>query len=153
MGVVISAKLPDSSTFRRWVLSRGDRRGDSWWRKLDRTISLKPAVRSCTNKQTNLIIRRRCVKCGYFQNCCTSRRVQRGGTMLGMDRVLFVIWMLEMLTLSSTPWSSVLFEKLTVPHLVKKLHCYGIIKFITVITAAPHPSQSWARWIQSTFPS
>ena len=91
VGVVISAKLPDSSTFRRWVLSRGDRRGDSWWRKLDRTISLKPAVRSCTNKQTNLIIRRRCVKCGYFQNCCTSRRVQRGGTMLGMDRVLFVI--------------------------------------------------------------
>ena len=33
-------------TFRRWVLSRGDTRGDAWWRKFgksnpDRTISLK----------------------------------------------------------------------------------------------------------------
>jgi hypothetical protein len=37
--VVISAKLQDisrhSSTFRRWVLSRGDTRGDAWWRKLE----------------------------------------------------------------------------------------------------------------------
>jgi len=25
-----------SSTFRRWVLSRGDTGGDAWWRKLER---------------------------------------------------------------------------------------------------------------------
>jgi hypothetical protein len=28
--------LPHSSTFRHWVLSRGDTRGDVWWRKLER---------------------------------------------------------------------------------------------------------------------
>jgi len=28
--------LAHSSTFRRWVLSRGDTRGDAWWRKLER---------------------------------------------------------------------------------------------------------------------
>jgi hypothetical protein len=28
--------LVHSSTFRRWVLSRGDTRGDAWWRKLER---------------------------------------------------------------------------------------------------------------------
>ena len=38
--------LGHSSTFRRWVLSRGDRRGDAWWLKVgtsnpDRTISLE----------------------------------------------------------------------------------------------------------------
>jgi hypothetical protein len=27
--------LAHSSTFRRWVLSRGDTSGDSWWRKLE----------------------------------------------------------------------------------------------------------------------
>ena len=28
--------LAHSSTLRRWVLSRGDTRGDAWWRKLER---------------------------------------------------------------------------------------------------------------------
>jgi len=28
--------LAHSSTFRRWVLSRGDTRGDAWWQKLER---------------------------------------------------------------------------------------------------------------------
>ena len=28
--------LAHSYTFRRWVLSRGDTRGDAWWRKLER---------------------------------------------------------------------------------------------------------------------
>ena len=28
--------LAHSSTFRRWVLLRGDTRGDAWWRKLER---------------------------------------------------------------------------------------------------------------------
>ena len=28
--------LTHSSTFRRWVLSRGDTRADAWWRKLER---------------------------------------------------------------------------------------------------------------------
>ena len=27
--------LAHSSTFRRWVLSRGDTRGDAWWQKLE----------------------------------------------------------------------------------------------------------------------
>jgi len=42
--------LAHSSTFRRWVLSRGDTRGDAWWRKLERLTqiaqkALKAAVR------------------------------------------------------------------------------------------------------------
>jgi hypothetical protein len=46
--------LAHSSVFRRWVLSRGDTRGDAWWRKVvtsdqDRTVSPKAALRSCTN--------------------------------------------------------------------------------------------------------
>jgi hypothetical protein len=43
--------------------------------------------------------------------------------MWGVDRALFVVLLLEMVTLSSTPWSIVLFEKLIVPHFVKKLRC------------------------------
>jgi len=30
----------NSSTFRRWVLSRGDTRGDVWWRKLERLTQI-----------------------------------------------------------------------------------------------------------------
>jgi hypothetical protein len=29
-----------SSTFHRWVLSRGDTRGDAWWRKLERLTQI-----------------------------------------------------------------------------------------------------------------
>ena len=32
--------LAHSSTFRRWVLSRGDMRGDAWWRKLKRLTQI-----------------------------------------------------------------------------------------------------------------
>jgi hypothetical protein len=32
--------LVHSSTFRRWVLSRGDTRGDAWWRKLERVTQI-----------------------------------------------------------------------------------------------------------------
>jgi hypothetical protein len=32
--------LAHSSTFRCWVLSRGDTRGDAWWRKLERLIQI-----------------------------------------------------------------------------------------------------------------
>ena len=32
--------LAHSSTFRRWVLSRGDTRGDAWWRKLERLTQI-----------------------------------------------------------------------------------------------------------------
>ena len=32
--------LAHSSTFRRWVLSRGDTRGDTWWRKLERPTQI-----------------------------------------------------------------------------------------------------------------
>jgi len=32
--------LAHSSTFRRWVLSRGDTRGDAWWRKLERLTKI-----------------------------------------------------------------------------------------------------------------
>jgi len=51
--------LAHSSTFRRWVLSRGDTRGDTWWRKLcnpDRTISLKRLQCVVENKFTLLIV-------------------------------------------------------------------------------------------------
>jgi hypothetical protein len=43
-----------------------------------------------------------------------------------------------------TPWSTVLLEKLTVPHLVV---FYGTEKFITMFTRARHWALSWARWI------
>ena len=32
--------LAHSSTFRRWVLSRGDRHGDAWWRNLERLTKI-----------------------------------------------------------------------------------------------------------------
>jgi len=32
--------LAHSSTFRRWVLSRGETRGDVWWRKLERLTQI-----------------------------------------------------------------------------------------------------------------
>ena len=32
--------LAHSSTFRRWVLSRGDKRGDAWWRNLERLTQI-----------------------------------------------------------------------------------------------------------------
>ena len=32
--------LTHSSTFRRWVLSRGDTRGDAWWQKLERLTQI-----------------------------------------------------------------------------------------------------------------
>ena len=32
--------LSHSSTFCRWVLSRGDTRGDAWWRKLERLTQI-----------------------------------------------------------------------------------------------------------------
>ena len=32
--------LAHSSTFRRWVLSRVDTRGDAWWRKLERLTQI-----------------------------------------------------------------------------------------------------------------
>jgi len=32
--------LAHSSTFRRWVLSRGDTRGDAWCRKLERLTQI-----------------------------------------------------------------------------------------------------------------
>jgi len=32
--------LAHSYTFRRWVLSRGDTRGDAWWRKLERLTQI-----------------------------------------------------------------------------------------------------------------
>jgi hypothetical protein len=32
--------LAHSSTFRRWVLSRGDTRGNDWWRKLERLTKI-----------------------------------------------------------------------------------------------------------------
>jgi len=32
--------LANSSTFRHWVLSRGDTRGDVWWRKMKRLTEI-----------------------------------------------------------------------------------------------------------------
>jgi hypothetical protein len=49
-----------------------------------------------------------------------------------------------------TPWSRILFEKLTVSHLVKKFTAfYGTPRFITAFTNARHPSLSGASSIQS----
>jgi len=49
-----------------------------------------------------------------------------------------------------TPWSRVLFEKLTGPQLVKIFPAfYGNRMFITAFTSARHLSLSWARTIQS----
>jgi len=36
LGKIYRTFLAHSSTFRRWVLSRGDTRGDAWWRNLER---------------------------------------------------------------------------------------------------------------------
>ena len=49
LGKIYRTFLAHSSTFRRWMLSRGDTRGDAWWRKLERLTHNKPykaAVRS-----------------------------------------------------------------------------------------------------------
>ena len=49
-----------------------------------------------------------------------------------------------------TPYSRVLPDKLTVPHLVKKLSAfYGTRRFITAFTRACHLSLSWAETMQS----
>jgi len=32
--------LTHNSTFHRWVLLRGDTRGDAWWRKLERLTKI-----------------------------------------------------------------------------------------------------------------
>jgi hypothetical protein len=53
-----------------------------------------------------------------------------------------------------TPWSRVLPEKLTRPHLVKKFsEFYGLRKFITASKRARHLSLSWTRSTQSMPPS
>ena len=52
-----------------------------------------------------------------------------------------------------TPWSTVLPEKLTCSHLVKKFPAfYGTLRFITTFTSARHLSLSWAISIQSIPP-
>ena len=53
-----------------------------------------------------------------------------------------------------TPWSRVLFEKLTGSHLVGKFHAfYGTPRIINAFTTVRHLSLSWARSIQSMPPS
>ena len=48
-----------------------------------------------------------------------------------------------------TPWSRVLFEKLTGFQLAKKFPAFhGTRRFITAFTSALHPSLSWAGWFQ-----
>ena len=61
---------------------------------------------------------------------------------------------LQLRTYLLTPCSRVLPEKLTSSQLVKKFPAfYGTRRFIAAITTARHPSQSWARSIQSMPPS
>jgi len=58
------------------------------------------------------------------------------------------------LTYLLTPWSRVLFEKLTGSQLVKKFPAfYETQMFITAFTSTRHLSLSWARSIQSMPPS
>ena len=60
---------------------------------------------------------------------------------------------LYLLTYLLTPWSTVLFKKLTGSQLVKKFPAfYGTRRFITTITRARHPSLSWLSSIQSITP-
>jgi len=50
-----------------------------------------------------------------------------------------------------TPWSRILYEKLTVAQLVKKFPAfYGSRRFITMFKRASHWTLFWARWTQST---
>jgi hypothetical protein len=56
-------------------------------------------------------------------------------------------------TTTTTPWSTVLLEKLTGPQLVKKFAAFdGTLKFITAFTRARHFSLSRARSIRSIPP-
>jgi hypothetical protein len=58
-----------------------------------------------------------------------------------------------LLTYVLTPWSRVLFGKLTGFSASQEIpHIYGTRKFITVLTSARHLSLSWARSIQSPQP-
>jgi hypothetical protein len=62
-------------------------------------------------------------------------------------------WLVAWLTDWLTPCSRVLLEKLTVPHLVKKLSAfYGTRRFINAFTSARHLSLSWTKQIQSMLP-
>jgi hypothetical protein len=48
-----------------------------------------------------------------------------------------------------TPWCRILFEKLNVTHLFKKIPLsYGTRRFVTVFTKARHWTLSWVSWIQ-----
>jgi hypothetical protein len=66
---------------------------------------------------------------------------------------LFINTYITQFTDLHTPWSRVLFEKLTGSHLVKKfLAFHGTRRFITAFTSAHHLSLSWSRSIQSMPP-
>ena len=65
---------------------------------------------------------------------------------LGMSGAILLTYLL-------TPWCSVLLEKLTGLHLVKKLPAFhGTRRFITALTSVRHLSLSWASPIQSIYP-
>jgi hypothetical protein len=60
-----------------------------------------------------------------------------------------LVWGLQVKR-TKTPWSSVLLQKLTVPHLVRKFPAFYVTqRFITVLTTVRHLFLSWARYILS----
>ena len=70
------------------------------------------------------------------------------------NKIIYIYILLpSLLTYLLTPWSTVLLEKLTGLHLVKKfLTLYGTRRFITAFTSACHLSLPWASSIQSITP-
>ena len=60
----------------------------------------------------------------------------------GHQHRIFIDWNLPWRTMTETPWSTVLPEKLAGPQLVKKLHSfYATWRFITSFTSIHHLSQ------------
>jgi len=78
-----------------------------------------------------------------FCSCCVERELRSIGHWLYCCIFRIAIY--------RTPRSIVVFDKLIVAQLIKKIPAfYGTRRFITVFTSAHHWPLSWARWILST---
>ena len=68
-------------------------------------------------------------------------------------RIVLTYVLTSLLTYLLTPWCTVLLEKLTGLHLVKKFPAlHGTWRFINALTSVRHLSLSWASPIQSIYP-
>jgi len=88
--------------------------------------------------------------------CVVGRKVQKQATLrlnAGLAQKRIQKSSLQAHSYWFTPWSTALFEKLTVSQLVKNLPAFcGTLRFITALTSSRHLSLSWARSIQSMPP-